>query len=280
MGRIALSAVIILLAFTPAVGQNPVAVHTFKPGEQLVYELTYQSALGEITAGMAEVTIDTIREENRNGDANALMYQIVAEGRTNNFFDFFFKVRDHFESYVNTSTLLPQRFVSHTREGKYVFEDDVLFDRESNKAISKRNTVPITNDVLDILSSVYYLRTLTLDDFGPDSTIYFDFFLDDSVYHSRVIYLGRETLDTEWGKITCLKVKPMMATGDVFVRNYPVTMWVTDDRNHIPVRAESEIIVGAVVMKMTGFRNLGNPFIQSLVDAGSTPNEHRTNSGK
>jgi len=269
--RMALSAIIILLAFTMAVGQNPVADQAFTPGEQLFYELTYKTMFGDITAGTAKVSIDKFNGEKNNGHPEkAGMYKIDAAGKTNSFFDFFFKVRDHFQSFVDTSTLLPQQFVSHTREGKYVFSDHVVFDRKNKKAISTRNEVPVPDDVHDILSSVYFLRTLTLEDFGPDSTIYFDFFLDDSVYHSRVIFLGKETLDTDWGKIPCLKVKPMMATGDVFIRNYPVTMWVTDDRNHIPVRAESEIIVGAVVMKLVGFRNLKNPFILTVADDGST----------
>ena len=264
LGRIILIGIVGLITCIGTNAQETVVNQTFRAGEQLSYALTYKTVFGEILAGKAKVKIDAYTGENFQGEEQSNLYHVIAEGKTNNFFDFFFKVRDHFESYIDKSTLLPVRFTSHTHEGKYVFSDDVLFDRTSKMAVSKRNEVSVPESIHDILSSVYFLRTVTLDDFGPDSTFYFDFFLDDSVYHSKVIFLGRETLDTDWGKITCLKVMPMMATGEVFAKRYPMIMWITDDRNHIPVRAESEIIVGSVVMKLVDFRNLKNPFTQSL----------------
>ncbi len=267
--RIIMTAIVILWGNVFLRAQDNIGKNAFESGEYLSYELKYKTTFGELDAGKAQVEIKLLRPENDPNGEDRTIYHVVANGKTNKFFDFFFKVRDHFESFMDTSTLLPERFVSHTHEGNYVFNDEVRFDRKNKEAISTRNGVPIPDDVHDILSSVYFLRTVTLDDFGPDSIFYFDFFLNDSVYHSKVIFLGRETLDTGWGKITCLKVKPVMATGEVFARKYPVIMWVTDDRNHIPVRAESEIIVGSVVMELVGFRNLKNPFIQSLTNNDS-----------
>jgi len=165
---------------------------------------------------------------------------------------------------MDVSTLLPERFVDHTQEGNYVCNNEITFDRENRKAVSNGKEIPIPLDIHDLLSSVYFLRTLNLNDFGSDSTYYFSFYLDDSVYSSRVIFLGRETLETRWGPVPCLKIKPLMATGEVFARNYPVIMWVSDDKNHLPIKAESEIIVGSVVMELVDYRNLKNPFIQSL----------------
>ena len=248
-----------LLLCQYAIAQDTLINRAFISGEHLGYKLNYSSSLGEFNAGMADVDVGILKKRDTvNGQVRTL-YHITGTGNSNRFFDFFYKVRDHFETFVDSATLLPVRFIRQTHEGHYIFNDDVTFDRETGTAVSRHKQIPIPDNVHDIISSVYFMRTLNLDDFGTDSTYYFNFFLDDSVYHSVVKVLGRELLETKWGLIPCLKLMPMMATGEVFAKKYPVTMWVTDDSNHVPVRAEARIIVGAVTMELTGFSGLKNP---------------------
>jgi len=57
----------------------------------------------------------------------------------------------------------------------------------------------------------------------------------------------------------CLKIAPMMATGNVFANAYPMFVWVTDDKNHLPLLAESKVIVGSVKMELTEYKNVRNP---------------------
>ncbi len=250
--------VMTLLLNQYAIAQDTIINRAFRPGEHLGYKLNYGSSFGELNAGVADVNVGVLKKRDTvNGQVRTL-YHFTGTGSSNRFFDFFYKVRDHFESFVDSATLLPVRFIRHTHEGKYIFNDDVTFDQEIGTAISMRKQIPVPDNVHDIISSVYFMRTLSLDDFGTDSTYYFNFYLDDSVYLSAVKVLGRELLETQWGLIPCLKLKPMMATGEVFAKRYPVTMWVTDDNNHIPVRAEARVIVGAVTMELTGFSGLKN----------------------
>lgn len=232
--------------------------NAFKVGEKLTYRLTYNNSFGEVYAGNAiiEVREDTI------GDKPG--FQIVGTGETNNFFDFFYEVRDKFESEIDASTLLPYSFTRTTREGNFSYDDTVFFDRKRDTAISTRKSKPIPNDVFDIVSALYFMRTLTLDDFGPDSTYHLNFFLDDSVYRTAIKYAGSGAIKTEWGWLPCLKVKPMMAIGEVFSNKYPMIVWITDDENHIPVLGESEVIVGSVKMELSGFEGLKHPFVKPL----------------
>jgi len=238
--------------------QESVQNNAFKAGEKLTYKLTYNNAFGEVYAGNATVEV---REDTVGGKPG---FQIVGIGETNTFFDFFYKVRDKFESEIDATTLQPQSFIRTTREGNFSYDDTVYFDRQKDTAVSSRKSKPIPNDVFDIVSAVYFMRTLTVDDFGADSTYYLNFFLDDSVYATKIKYIGRGVIKTEWGWIPCLKVRPMMATGEVFSRKYPMTIWITDDENHIPVLGNSEIIVGSVSMELTDFEGLNNPFIKPL----------------
>ena len=45
-----------------------------------------------------------------------------------------------------------------------------------------------------------------------------------------------------------------------------MTVWVSDDANHIPLRIESPITVGSVKVDMKGFQNLRHP-LQSRISA-------------
>jgi len=255
--------VVCFLSVQPGFAQDAVTNNAFQVGEHLNYRLNYSSSFGEFNAGIADIDIGMVKEKNI-ADGHTV-FHIVASGKSNSFFDIIFKVRDHFETYFDSATLLPYRFVRQTHEGNYIFNDQVDFNRKKGVAINSRKEIPIPPHVHDIISVVYFMRTLSVKDFGPDSTYYFYFYLDDSVYYSMAKLVGHETLETKWGWIPCLKIKPMMATGEVFAEKYPLTMWVTDDKNHIPLRAESKIIVGSVRMELSGFSGLKSPMIKSFV---------------
>jgi hypothetical protein len=59
--------------------------------------------------------------------------------------------------------------------------------------------------------------------------------------------------------VRCLKFRPIIQKGRVFKSEEDLAVYVTDDANHIPVRAEAKILVGSVKMDLTSFENLKNP---------------------
>lgn len=254
--------VVYFLSVQIGFAQDTVTNNAFQAGEHLNYRLNYSTSFGEFNAGIADIDVGMAKEKNL-ADGHTV-YHVVVSGKSNGFFDVIYKVRDHFETYFDSATLLPYRFVRQTHEGHYVFNDQVDFNRKKGTAINSRKEISIPVNVHDIISVVYFMRTLNIKDFGQDSTYYFYFYLDDSVYYSMVKFIGHETLETKWGWIPCLKIKPMMATGEIFAEKYPLTMWVTDDKNHIPLRAESKIIVGSVRMKLSGYSGLKTPMIKSF----------------
>ena len=253
-----LPALSVLLSLKSGFAQNIVDNNAFQVGEELIYEVNYSSPLGEFNAGTASLKLDTATYKGKS------VYHVVGIGETNNFFDMFYKVRDRFETRMDRETLLPYEFTRRTREADFVFDDDVIFDHDNQTATSRRKTKPISPGVHDIISGVYYMRTLGVEDFGADSLYFLDFYLDDSLYRSVIIYDGKFVLETEWGYLPCIRITPMVVTGEVFSRKYPMSVWVTDDENHVPVFAESEIIIGSVQMKLAEFSHLKHPFIRPL----------------
>lgn len=239
--------------------QTSVRNNAFQVGEQLDYNVKYSSALGEFIAGKATVRIDECI-----GEDGSIGYHYVGTGETNNFFDIFYEVVDRFESKVDSNSLLPFNFIRNTSEGTYVHNDTVFFDRERNTAFTMRKELLIPTDVHDIVSAVFFMRTLSVEDFGADSIYQLNFYLDDSVYNSVIKFEGRGIIETDWGWLPCLVVRPKLAIGEVFTNNYPMLVWITDDENHIPVMAESEIVVGSVKMELSDYKGLKNPFIEPL----------------
>jgi len=230
----------------------------FQPGEALTYRIYYSSAIIDATAGEATLVVENTCTSKPN--KKAPVYLVTGTGYSKGLFDFFFKVRDTYKSYFNKSTLLPYTFVRNTHEGSYSRYDSVSFDQDMLGAKTSRKEMTLPSKTFDILSAIYYMRTLRVEDFNADSTYLINFYLDDSVYRSAVKWMGYDTLKTRKGSIPTLKLAPMMATGEVFADKYPMYVWVTDDENHVPVFAKSEIIVGAIKVELIKYKNLVHPF--------------------
>ena len=118
-------------------------------------------------------------------------------------------------------------------------------------------TVP--NCIQDVLSSIYYARNINFDKYKAEDKIPFDMFLDNEVYHLYIKYLGKETVKTKYGKFRAIKFKPLLIKGTIFEGGEKMTVWVSDDPNHIPLRIESPISVGSVKVDMMQYKNLRYP---------------------
>ena len=114
--------------------------------------------------------------------------------------------------------------------------------------------------------SIYYLRNIDFNKYKPEDKIPFNLFLDNQVYNVYIKYLGKERVKTQYGTFNAIKFKPLLLKGTLFEGGEKMTIWVTDDLNHIPVRIESSIIVGSIKADMMGFKNLRYP-LSSLVRA-------------
>jgi len=230
----------------------------FQSGEALTYRIYYSSAIIDATAGEAKLVVEN--NDNLKTNREDTVCHVTGIGYSKGLFDFFFKVRDTYESYFNKNTLLPCTFIRNTHEGSYSRYDSVSFNQKALKAKTSRKKMALPSKTFDILSAIYYMRTLRVEDFNADSICLINFYLDDSVYQSAVKFMGRDTLETKKGNIPTLKLAPMMATGEVFADKYPMYVWVTDDENHIPVFARSAIIVGAIEVELVKYKNLLHPF--------------------
>ena len=89
-------------------------------------------------------------------------------------------------------------------------------------------------------------------------------FLDNETYHLYLRYEGKENIKTRYGKFRAIKFKPLLIKGSIFQGGENMNVWVSDDENHLLLRAESPISVGTIKVDMMGYRNLRHP-LKSLI---------------
>jgi hypothetical protein len=231
---------------------------SFASGEVITFKVFYNVIGLFVDAGTASFSASMVRYNNKPA------YHIVGLGTSNPTYDWIFKVRDRYESYVDTGSLKPLRFIRNVDEGGYKKTENVQFNHDNQTAVSTQGTFKVPPCVQDVLSAVYYARNIDFNKYKPGDKIPFSMFLDDEVYNLYIRYLGRETVKTRYGKFRSIKFKPMLIKGTIFEGGEKMTVWVTDDANRLPLRIESPITVGSVKVDMMGYRNLRYP-LSSMV---------------
>ena len=85
------------------------------------------------------------------------------------------------------------------------------------------------------------------------------------MFPSYFKYLGKEIVRTKFGKFKAIKIAPLLVKGSMFEGGERMTIWVTDDENHIPIRIETPIIVGSIKVDMKSYERLRYP-LSSLIE--------------
>lgn len=248
----------------------------FQSGESCTYTVYYNWGALWMSAGKASFGCEKSFQNNRPG------FHFVGLGATYPKYDFFFKVNDNYESYADSATLMPLRFKRMVHEGPTNNYDDYIFDQAHKKvyALSKNkrkknqlDTIAVTACTKDVVTAIFYARCLDFSKYKPNDTIPITFVLDGAVYPSYIRYLGTEVIHSDLlGDVRCVKFKPKLVAGTLFKGGEGMTVWVTDDANHLPVYVETPIIVGSVKVYLDKYTGLKNP-ISSLVENKKTPSK-------
>ncbi|MHB8209387.1 DUF3108 domain-containing protein [Mucilaginibacter sp.] len=223
----------------------------FKVGEQLSYRLKY----GIFTAAEAELRVENTDIKYNGHPA----YHIVVEGKTAGSFDIFYKVRNRYESYVDQKTLLPYFYAENRHEGSWKHSDKVTFDHETDKITANKGTYPFTGKVFDFVSAYYFARTIDVSKMHIGEKFELKYFLDDGIHSLGITYVGKESVTCSMGTFNCLKFNPTIIPGRIFKKNSKLYLWITDDNNRIPVKAQVEVILGSITMDLTGTKGLKYP---------------------
>nr|HPI55543.1 DUF3108 domain-containing protein [Chitinophagaceae bacterium] len=119
--------------------------------------------------------------------------------------------------------------------------------------------VDIWQNTQDMLSGFYLARTMDLGNAKEGQLFSVPTLVDGEMYNLQIKFKGRETIKTSFGKIKCLKFVPVLQKGRIFKREEDMVVWLSDDKNHIPIRAKADILFGSLKVDLTSYGGLMNP---------------------
>lgn len=265
---------ILLLILLPGVvsAQNmkcgeviPESRHAFWDKEELYYTIAYKIAF--IETDVATVSFKTSRE-NRSGNDT---YHIHAVGEVSQGYKWFFDMRDVYESWIDAKTLRPLEMSCDLKEGNYRYRSSLLYNWKTMTAESKyrnlknpedtKRTLKLTDCSYDGLSIFFNLRCLDTKNMKDGQSQVINLVLSDTVRNVSYTLLGREEKYIEnLGRFRTLKFScQIVADGNSFQDNSRFTIWLSDDKNKIPLYIESPIRVGKIRGRLSNWRNLKYP---------------------
>lgn len=208
----------------------------FAPGEKLIFNLQY----GPLQAGSATMSVSGI---GRIGTVPC--YHFTTYSRSAPFFDNVYPVRDLVESYADTTSLITWRMEKHLREDEYRLDAVVKLDPPRHRAVyGDGQTIEVDAHVRDPLAAFFYTRTLPL---AVGQTYTLPSHGDRKSYDVVIRVLRREIVKVPRGTYHCLALEPRLKSTGVFRHTGQMTVWVTDDARHLPVKLSSKVAVGSVV---------------------------------
>ena len=216
--------------------------------------VTYKISFGAINVGYAELEVKEIISLKSRPS-----FHIVGKGRTAPFFDWVFKVRDVYETFIDTTTLLPIVFIREVREGGHSISQHYNFNHNNSNVETQDSMFKIPIQTQDMLSAFFYCRTVNKDSVLNRGAFSVPIFMDDENYFLEIKYLKNEIIDTKWGKVDCMVFKPKMQEGRVFEDGEEMKIWITDDKNHLLLRVETKIWTGLIKAVLQDYKHVKYP---------------------
>jgi len=239
------------------------ACHTenfaFQAGESLTYKIYYNWNFIWLSAG--EVTFSVVDEEEQ--------FHLEVVGETYDSYNWFFEVKDYYDTWIDKETLLPTRAIRSIKEGKYRLYDDLTFHQPEQKIydergkavddIRERHNFEVDGCRHDMVSILYYARNIDFASYQVGETFPINIFADKETWPLKVAFEGKELNKTVrgYGTFNTLKFSPEVIEGDLFPEGAQVHVWATDDENKIPLIIESPLSVGsakAILKSCNGLR--------------------------
>lgn len=223
--------------------------NAIQAGEELTYKLKFNWKFIWINAGYANMSVkNTIYQ-----GVPALITSL--HSYTNKTIDHYFKMRDTL-SCITSERLQPLYFKKCAEEGKRYTIDEVWFSYRNNKCnVRQERRRPdkpthYFNEnrdecVFDMLSILLQARSYDASNYKVGDKILFPMATGKNIEEQTLIYRGNKDFVAENGvKYRCLKFS--LVEYDKKKKEHEViTFYVTDDKNHLPVRLDLYLSFGS-----------------------------------
>lgn len=259
-----LTVFLLLMLFGPGQAESmhfqPESDVPYLPGEKITYKLYYNWNFVWLAAG------EVVFELKDEGD----LYHVEVTGRTYPSYEWFYRVRDKYHSYIDKKTLLPKLYIRDIQQGSYVHYEKIEYDHVNKKMTSytgrsmkeaKPRVIEMKEQCYDLVSTFYHLRGTNLSKFKLEKKIDFNMVLDNRIYNLGIkLDKQHPRFDVrEHGKFRALECSGQVVEGHVFGKNTSLRFYVGDDENKLPLLIESPLSVGSVKAILARTENLKYP---------------------
>ncbi len=236
---------------------------SFKGGEELVYKLYYNWNFIWIPAGEAVFKVED----------RFTYYNVTVTGTTYDSYSKLFEIDDHFESKIDKKTLLPIEFTRNINEGGYTIYNHIKFDQSQNKLVSNKGKTKsdvkakhfeYENCMHDIISVLYYMRSMDYTKLKKKQYIPVDFYMDHKHYGVNVLYNGeiKKKNIKGLGSFNVLEVSPIITDTSLFKEDELTKVYASNDDNKVPLLIESPLTIGSVKAVLISHKGLKNSSIK------------------
>lgn len=244
----------------------PALAQFYHPGEELEYRVSYRAKYFPNTEiGSVEVATTEVEEDGQT------FYKVVGVGRTLPTYRWFFNMEDTYTIHIDPATLRTERFKSDIHEANYTFESTYDYDWEnrvartrwsSRKRPFKEKEIPLTEKSMDAISLFFNMRSASPEDFKEGQIGTLEMLLEDTVRRIHYRYICHEQKKIRnMGKFPAMKFECQLGTteGYSFTDGTVFTIWISDDRNKIPLAIESPVRIGSINAYLYRYKGLKYP---------------------
>jgi hypothetical protein len=231
------------LTAAPACGLPPLrdGPRPFRPGEALAYDV---DVMGIVKAGSASLALEPPM-------MNGTLLPIRARFRNTSVFAKVHKARGYALSWIDPDTLRPQRYRDEGEEDGVRKSTDTRLDRPGPVTMSwsigdRRGTATLQRQgqILDLLSSLYYLRAARLE---PGTRVCYDLVANRRFWRLRgEIAPKPERVESAAGIFDTVRLDATLARPEGTGPTRPVHIWFSKDARRLPVAAVTEIDLGPI----------------------------------
>ena len=231
------------LLLAVAAGAEPLP---FAPGEKLFYEVRWEQV------PVARVSLEVRPVEQIQGEP---AYHFVFRARTYPALDVLYPVDGHIGGYTDLGLTRSFRLEKDMREGwtRRAYRVDFDWNRGIAAYVSRKNSrrsVALTEGTLDILSILYYVRSLPLT---AGMTVARPLSSGKKIHLAEALVVRKETIMVGGRAWPAFLIEPdVRKAGGIFKKSKEprFLLWISADERKIPLKVVSKVWVGAFIVEL------------------------------
>jgi len=237
----------------------------FQAGETLNYDLHFKWGILSKKAGVA--TLKVTNATYGGQDAYKISLSSSSRGAAREFFKM-----DDTISAVITRDMVPLAFFKDANEDDDYTKERITYTYMPNNSVKIRTmrhkngtfrfdeTFYRQNCTYDMLSVVFYARTLNYNSMKKGDKVSVDFVSGKKRLNMVIVHSGTEKLKVNDGsKYNCIKLSLKIADDAFQNEEDAMTVYITQDQNRMPIRIDSKLKIGNARVILNNYKGNKHP---------------------